>query len=638
MHETGALKPLSSKERGYSDMKKLSGLTFGFSDAENYRRRENKDLFNQIFLRTDALDLLKKENTYFLIGEKGTGKTAYAVYLTNDYDDRLTSSHRFIRETDYQKFITLRAERHLVVSDYVDVWKCILLLLISGAILEKSERMTVRKGTSHVSKLSAVIDEYYHKAFAPEIVYGLQLVENIEVLAKIAAKHGFISSSLEGKASGGQTQDRQSFQTNLAELNRAFQRAINEVQLKTDFALFVDGIDIRPENVAFEDYLACVKGLANAAWALNNDFFAGIKDTSGKARIILLLRPDIFNSLGLQNRNTKLKDNSVVLDWRTNYRKFRESELFHMADKFLSAQQFGNPPSGASWDYYFPFDAKGYKKLDNELTAFILVLRYTYHRPRDILAIFKSLEELYVKTKKRENYFEYNDLINRDFRRSYGEYLLGEIKDALSFYYDETEYNAFLKFFEYLNGKIKFSYDDYLDAFAAFSEFFSDQGKSPPSFMTTPEELLQFLYDQNVICYIEISQGAKVEKFIRWCFQERSPSNISPKVQANRDYEIHYGLSSALNMGKEIKQRRKARGIGKKSDDSEYFVGTLLSYKRDKHFGFIRQNGIPVDIFFHKDSLRGRVTLSVGTKLRYKLGKAKDGRLNAQDVMEVKSD
>ena len=60
-------------------MKPISELAFGFADAENYRRRENKDLFNRISLRTSELDKLCERTVFFLIGEKGTGKTAYAV-------------------------------------------------------------------------------------------------------------------------------------------------------------------------------------------------------------------------------------------------------------------------------------------------------------------------------------------------------------------------------------------------------------------------------------------------------------------------------------------------------------------------------------------------------------------------------
>ena len=38
-----------------------------------------------------------------------------------------------------------------------------------------------------------------------------------------------------------------------------------------------DEIDIRPENIPYSEYLECVKGLANAIWSLNNDYFPNIK-------------------------------------------------------------------------------------------------------------------------------------------------------------------------------------------------------------------------------------------------------------------------------------------------------------------------------------------------------------------------
>lgn len=51
-------------------MKSLADLQFGFSDAENYRRRENKDLLNQVFIRNKYLDRLCEPAISFLIGEK----------------------------------------------------------------------------------------------------------------------------------------------------------------------------------------------------------------------------------------------------------------------------------------------------------------------------------------------------------------------------------------------------------------------------------------------------------------------------------------------------------------------------------------------------------------------------------------
>jgi hypothetical protein len=51
-------------------MKKISELDLGFTDAENYKRRENKNLFNQIFIRNKFLDQLCDPAINFIVGEK----------------------------------------------------------------------------------------------------------------------------------------------------------------------------------------------------------------------------------------------------------------------------------------------------------------------------------------------------------------------------------------------------------------------------------------------------------------------------------------------------------------------------------------------------------------------------------------
>jgi hypothetical protein len=84
-----------------------------------------------------------------------------------------------------------------------------------------------------------------------------------------------------------------------------------------------------------------------------------------------------------------------------------------------------------------------------------------------------------------------------------GDYLLGEIRDSLLFYYDEKQFELFLRFFSYLNGRSKFTYEEYTGAFAEFSQFLDNQDISAPEFMRSEEEFLQFIYDLNIICFIE---------------------------------------------------------------------------------------------------------------------------------------
>ena len=53
----------------------------------------------------------------------------------------------------------------------------------------------------------------------------------------------------------------------------------------------------------------------------------------------------------------------------------------------------------------------------------------------------------------------------------------------------------FLKFFEFLKGKNRFTYEDYLEAFENHFHFMDEAGIEPPQFMGTPEEFIQFMYE-----------------------------------------------------------------------------------------------------------------------------------------------
>lgn len=86
-------------------MLSIKDLRLGYNDAENYLRRENKELFNKIFYKNHYLESLLSQDRFFLIGDKGTGKTAYATFLTNNKYKKTNSSVKYIRETEYQKFL-----------------------------------------------------------------------------------------------------------------------------------------------------------------------------------------------------------------------------------------------------------------------------------------------------------------------------------------------------------------------------------------------------------------------------------------------------------------------------------------------------------------------------------------------------
>ncbi|MGB7548421.1 MAG: hypothetical protein WBM14_11785 [Terracidiphilus sp.] len=528
-------------------MKTIQALSFGFRDAENYRRRENKDLLNRFFVHTPSLDEILDAGRCFLVGEKGTGKTAYAVYLSNNNYHEVAASLKFIRETEYQKFLELKRTKSLVLTDYTNIWKVIICILLAESISEQEGSESFWSTFKKFACLKKAIDEYYLHAFSPEIISAMQLVEESSIAASILSKYAKLSGDEKETRSFSETR----FQTNLLYIQRHLETALRSLKLKRHHLLFIDGIDIRPSAVPYEDYLECVKGLANAVWSLNNDFFANIKDSKGRIRVVLLIRPDIFDSLGLQNTNSKIKDNSVVLDWGTTYKEHRRSSLFCVSDKMLASQQEDQLPTGATWDHYFPFDASNIHEQMNVPTSFITVLRHSLYRPRDVLVILSILREnLVAEGRGSDLSFRNSDFENPTFTRKYSDYLLGEVKDHLSFYYRAQDYEILLKFFQFLNGHSRFTYDEFIDAYTAFDHFLKRGVTERPAFCESSDRLLQFLYELNVLSYIIDADGTP---FFGYCFRERTPSNISPKVRTHVRYDIHYGLMKALDLGKHFR-------------------------------------------------------------------------------------
>jgi hypothetical protein len=530
-------------------MLEIKDLVFGFNDAENYRRRENKDFLNKVFFRTEELDKLCEKNTFFLIGEKGTGKTAYSVYLSNnDYKNTL-STLNYIRETDYQKFVQMKNREHLTLSDYIDIWKVIIYLLLSKKISDNEPVGFLDYPKSiKFRNINSAVEEYYARAFSPEIINAIKFVERSKIAAEIILKY----AKAGGEENDEITFSESMFQINLMYVQKKFEEAFASLNLKKNHLLFIDGIDIRPSHIAYNDYLDCVKGLANAVWAINNDVFPQIKDSQGRLKVVLLVRPDIFDSIGLQNRNNKIRDNAVLLNWNTTYKNYRNSKIFEMVGKLLGAQQNPEVEYDKAWDYYFPYTIENKstnKAMANEQDpSFIGFLRYSLYRPRDIVTMLSILQENFIEQKQApQRVFAEADFFNAEFVRKYSEYLLGEIKDQLSFYYTSSDYELFLKFFEYLNGKSKFSYEEYISAYQNFVKYLDTNSIKRPKFFETQDIFLQFLYELNVIFYIEKLAGGD---FIRLCLRERNPTNISPKVKTHQTYQVHYGLIEALNLGK----------------------------------------------------------------------------------------
>jgi cold shock CspA family protein len=618
-------------------------LNVGFINAENYKKKENKAVFSRYFVGDVYLERLLDHNVYFLVGEKGTGKTAYATFLADkDYKNHRAKIYD-VRQTEYQKFLELKKQGYLPLSEYAEVWRTLLLMAVSTTILEISGTPSFLKRFSKLKSIKSAIDEFYNFAFAPELVKMISFIQSADVSSDIIAKHMNLEGKVGTKLSQSVSDSKSVFQISLLRIRRAFEAAISSLKLDSNLIIFIDGIDVRPTDVAYKDYFECVQGLIEGIWALNNDYLANIKDSKGRIRVVLSVRPDTFLHTSIHNANTKLRENSVFLDWMTTYKDYRNSLLFKVADHLLAAQQNTKKKEGESWDYYFPFQARSVKDaaLISNITvsSFLVFIRFSYYRPRDIFSMIAQVQDFVKRNRGQAHYVTVDDFDDPSFRDAHANYLLGEVRDQLLFYYSQREYELFLQLFPFLHGKTKFTYEDYIEAYSDFITECKRGGEDLPKFFETSYAFLQFMYEQNVICYKEKGSLARGDEpdgtnqfdegsvFFRWCFRERTLSNMAPKVKTGVEYEIFYGLTKALNLGLRLRRSRA---------EQIRHVGTIINIKTSQGFGFLRGGDKHREYYFKtSDFCDDDFVPRVGTKVSFEITE-KYGKLRAISIRRTK--
>lgn len=522
-------------------MKKIEELSQIKGDAYEYYNSNDNDtnLFNKIFLVDEILDEIKSPDKYLIIGEKGSGKTAYSVYLSTHHTKELTCKVKLVENTVYDKFVTMKQNKSLDMSTYKDIWINMIYLVLCEEI-KNIIRDNIFKHKQYTA-LNKSVTEFYNNAFKPEFINALEFVEKSSSSINSMVKNGVFS--LDGKSEDEFSQKyiEQSYQLSLMKLKDGFEKALQNIKLNNNFILFIDGIDARPTHISNNEYMDCLKGLVNAVITLNNSFLKtlGIK-------ITLLIRPDILYSISIHNMNQKIRDNSILLTWITTYKDYKSSKLFTIADNFLSKQQDISYTKGQCWDEYFPYKIRNRynRKLGRPWIddSFVGLLRYSLYKPRDILTMLNEFITI-----GSGHHFKYKDF--QSIIKNYSEYLKGELKDYMLIYMSEDEYSSFYTFFD-LFDNVKFSYDDFKIIHKSFIESLKELDRAIPYKMATPAEALQLLYDTNIICYEEFTKNhyGKKKNIMRWSYKERNYANIQPEVKRRGTYRFHSAYAKAFNI------------------------------------------------------------------------------------------
>jgi len=538
-------------------MKRLKELVIPLGDAENYRQRSDKAFFNDIYFRTEFLEQLLDPKKYFLCGDKGTGKTAMAVYLHNNEYKDTKADHVFIRSTEIRELQTLRRSGRLSLPDMQLLWETTLLLRVARQVDDQVLANGWMQKYALLHGIKATLERYYEERQNPEIKVDIEILKNRDLSGKLAANDSELGVAAETKEKKNFTHYRDLVYAVNTELKKALEKA----RFSKRIIVLLDGLDNRHEDTTPKEYADTLSSLGAAVWNLNADFFSSIRDSKYRPKVVLLMRPEVVEMVGLSNAPLKMRDNGVELNWLVNDEaRYRESRLFKLIDHVLAMQQSPvlGGQLGAAWDGYFPYK-------ENAIESFVLMLRRTYHRPRDLLTYIAQMQEV----ARDKDVFELGDFESAEVERKFSEYLLSEIRNGLELTVSKNERDLIPVFFKSFGGSKRVSYAQYC---SAHSSFIRDVERRQISVAGTIFEkadvLLQILFENNILAYIEKTE--KGRSYVRWFFRERTFGDPKPMVQFDEIYLVHEGLSKALDVGvRKVRYAGASSGNGSRTQQAK---------------------------------------------------------------------
>ena len=509
-----------------------------FDEAENYFKSNNREKLNKLFYRDNNFDKLMQDTTYYLIGEKGSGKTTYCAYFCNNTINNIQSHRYALSVDDYNKIIQMKKDGKLNYTHYVTLWKAILLTKLLSTI--KDSEISIFNGHI-IGRIRKLLSDYNFSKITMDSFSPVSFMDNIKFASGISGTMGndnaTIGSNLSAETVNQKTTERYVYEDKWLVFINEIAAELEKLRLRNHHYLFIDGIDTRPSDIPYDEYKECVYPLVRAVYELNSDLFSRIKDRrKGRLQIVLLTRLDIFLKSGLSNAGSKISDNSAFLNWSfTSERDYPRTNLFSLVNNMLNSSE-SSTNKQAVWDDYFGFKiSRGAQELD----SFVYFLRLTTSKPRDYVKLLKIAKDRCLANGLNN---PTPAIIESDlFQRAYSTYFADTLRTALGFYYDADQIKLIFNFIKSIK-QLKFTYQQYQSAWNEFADH-----KALEELIGNDFEVLELMFNFNLIAEIEN------DSYYRWKYRECTIANYDYSLQKNdinadTKFVFHWALEKEFGL------------------------------------------------------------------------------------------
>ena len=362
-------------------------------------RAEDNDRY---FWHVGEVDKITRGGKFFVIGRKGSGKTAICEYLSRKQSHDYFAERLSFKNFPFNELYGQKDHGYTAPNQFITIWKFVIYstvcrLMMRNEAVPAGVRADLSKLYEENLPLSRRVSRWVGKEFGASL-FGLS--------GKIQKTEA--------------TAEREWIQR----VNFLEDFVLEHLSDATYFILFdeldEDYREIK-DNLESSEYIALITSLFKAVHDVRSTFASR---GGNRVRPIVFLRDDIYELVRDADKN-KWRDFRIDISWDED--KIRSLLAFRIS-RALDAKCKGILPFDTAWQMVFGKKkiTGGGKRTGKQLNSFDYIARSTLLRPRDFVAYVKSCAEEAIEEGGR-----ISPQLVRRVDRAFSNYLRDEFTDEI---------------------------------------------------------------------------------------------------------------------------------------------------------------------------------------------------------------
>ncbi|QXI38791.1 P-loop ATPase, Sll1717 family [Pseudomonas xantholysinigenes] len=359
---------------------------------------------SRYFFHVNIVDEITSGSKSYVIGRKGTGKTAITEHIIKDVSFSRFAKKLSFKNFPFQELYDLTNKSFTAPNQYMTLWKYLIYSSVAKLMI-KNESID----DSIREKLRSIYEGDVEQSLARSIKRWVSGTFKISILG----------SGIEASGSNATQKNETSWIERVETLEDLLLQHLD----KSEYLIVFDELDedyrdiTDPEN--YNRYTALLTGLFKAVQDVRSVF-----GQPYKLFPVVFLRDDIYDLL-MDNDRNKWNDLKVPLAW--DEAKIKELLAFRISKAHSSTDP--TLPFYQAWRMLFSnLPVKYGHKQQKEMKAFDYITRSTQIRPRDYIRYLQACAEEAL----RDNRTKITPDIVTKIDKSFSNYLRSEIEDEIS--------------------------------------------------------------------------------------------------------------------------------------------------------------------------------------------------------------